>query len=442
MKLPGIVRSAAACVAAAVCAAGVIAAAEAQAAPKNILFIFDASGSMEKKIGGKTKLDIAKEVMTALVGDLPADANVGLEVYGNKENAGCDAIEMLIAVGKLDVAALRGKISSLVPGGKTPIAKSLEKGADQLKAFYGDKAIILVSDGEETCGGDPVKTAAQIKKDLGIDVVIHVVGFDVDDKAKQQLKGIAQAGGGSYYSAGNASELKAGLTKIKEEVVVPKEEKKTEQVKPEPAKAEQQSQLFLDEFEGDTLGAEWTVAGDDPDGRMVDKGILTVVAAKGSLNDDTAKNLILYKKDTLPENCDVVVKYRTEIFNSYMPKMQWTGLAFYGDRDNYLALVPSEYYEKLRILFKKHAKGEDAPDIFMDVKQFSKADTYYLKISKRKFKYTAYYGLVTGTTVEWKEVGSITVLGKKLYPGIFAFRDQQANEVTAEFDMFRIDEIK
>jgi len=52
--------------------------------------------------------------------------------------------------------------------------------------------VVLVSDGIETCGGYPCQTAGQLKT-KGVDVIIHVVGFDVDQKAAEQLACIAEA---------------------------------------------------------------------------------------------------------------------------------------------------------------------------------------------------------------------------------------------------------
>src|SRR4051812_46418265 len=49
--------------------------------PNNILFIVDSSGSMKTKIGGKAKIEIAKKVVTDLVGELPPDVQAGLMAY-------------------------------------------------------------------------------------------------------------------------------------------------------------------------------------------------------------------------------------------------------------------------------------------------------------------------------------------------------------------------
>jgi len=190
----------------------------------NILFIFDSSASMTNQISNaESKMEAAKNVLSEVVGSLPANINVGLEVYSHRMADSCDDIEIVVPVGKLDVDEIRQRIISLQALGNTPIAAALEKGASELQSLQGKKIIVLISDGEETCDGNPISTADHIRKTMGIDVIIHVTGFDVDNSAKQQLSGIAQAGGGNYYDAKNASQLKQSLVKIKEETIAVEE---------------------------------------------------------------------------------------------------------------------------------------------------------------------------------------------------------------------------
>ena len=169
----------------------------------NLLFILDASGSMAGQIDGKAKMDVAKGVMTDLIDGLPDNVNVGLEVYGHRSKGDCNDIESMVEVGALNKQALIDKINSLQPKGKTPIAKSLEMAGQKLSASEDQTTIILVSDGEETCEGNAC-TYVKDLREKGINVKVHVVGFDVGQKEKEQLSCIAEAGGGRYYTANNA----------------------------------------------------------------------------------------------------------------------------------------------------------------------------------------------------------------------------------------------
>jgi hypothetical protein len=105
-------------------------------------------------------------------------------------------------------------INNLAPKGMTPIALSLElAAADFAKYSEAKHTIILLSDGIETCGGDPMK-AAQSLKDQGIDFKIFTIGFNVDAQAKAQLKELAESYGGSYSDVRNGVNLQEQLIEM------------------------------------------------------------------------------------------------------------------------------------------------------------------------------------------------------------------------------------
>ncbi len=74
----------------------------------------------------------------------------------------------------------------------------------------GDKAstpvVYLISDGEETCGGDPV-AAAKALNGSGVNAIVNVIGFDVDAETRAQLEAISEAGGGKYFAAKDSAAL-------------------------------------------------------------------------------------------------------------------------------------------------------------------------------------------------------------------------------------------
>jgi hypothetical protein len=190
-----------------------------QAAPGDagILLILDCSGSMWGRVEGQAKISIAKKVTQELIKEVPDHVQLGLMVYGHRRKGDCQDIELIgqlgAAKGELDKA-----VKQLSAKGKTPIAASLLKAGEMLAAREGDTTLVLVSDGLETCGGDPCKVAGELKA-KGLKLVIHVVGFDVSQKEAAQLKCIAAAGGGQYFQAANLADLKAALGKIKTAVV-------------------------------------------------------------------------------------------------------------------------------------------------------------------------------------------------------------------------------
>ncbi len=187
------------------------------ATKSNIVFIVDSSGSMKAKAGAKTKMDAAKEVVSALIDQLPKDVQAGLMAYGHRQPKDCKDIELLVPVGPVQADVFKQKVAGLQPLGETPISASIRQAAEALKPLSGRKAIILISDGEETCHEDPCAIAAELTN-ADVDLQIHVVGFGIDTAAaKKQLHCIADATGGMYKDAANAEELKKNLEGIASE---------------------------------------------------------------------------------------------------------------------------------------------------------------------------------------------------------------------------------
>jgi hypothetical protein len=75
----------------------------------------------------------------------------------------------------------------------------------------GPKIVVLVTDGEETCDGDPA-AAIQALIDSGVDVRVNIVGFAIDDPALQAtFTEWARLGNGQYIDAANAGELNSAV---------------------------------------------------------------------------------------------------------------------------------------------------------------------------------------------------------------------------------------
>ncbi|MBW2640689.1 MAG: VWA domain-containing protein, partial [Deltaproteobacteria bacterium] len=181
----------------------------------NIMFILDASGSMWGQVEGKAKIAIAKEVLTGLIQDLPIDAVVGLVAYGHRRKGDCNDVEELIALGPLDKEKTVARIQGLNAKGKTPISRSVRLTAERIKHLEDQTTIILISDGKETCDPDPCGLVKELKAE-GIKFVMHVIGFDVTEEEREQLECMAKAGGGKYYTAGNAGEFLAAAREVVE----------------------------------------------------------------------------------------------------------------------------------------------------------------------------------------------------------------------------------
>ena len=182
----------------------------------NVLLMLDASGSMAARIGSQTKMAAAQDALIDFTGKLADSADVALRVYGhtgdNKESGkaeSCAGSELLYPFQKLDAGKFETAIRSFRPTGWTPIAASLDAAVRDFAEAPGKdgaNVVYVVSDGVETCGADPVEAARKLHASA-IDVVVNVIGFDVDDEAARQLEAVAKAGGGEYLSADTRTDL-------------------------------------------------------------------------------------------------------------------------------------------------------------------------------------------------------------------------------------------
>lgn len=175
--------------------------------------ILDASGSMLKKQDGKRRIEIAREVLLGLTGEvIPAGTPFALRVFGHKEADSCRT-DLEEPLAPLDVARVDGKLRTLQAQNlaKTPIARSLELVAEDLKAVTGERIVVLVTDGEETCDGDPAAVIEALKQQ-GIDVRVNIVGFAIDDAdLKARFRYWADLGGGDYHDAASAAGLEQSM---------------------------------------------------------------------------------------------------------------------------------------------------------------------------------------------------------------------------------------
>jgi Mg-chelatase subunit ChlD len=118
--------------------------------------VFDASNSMWGQIEGRAKISIAKEILQDALEWLPGDLSLALRVYGHqhgRELRNCRDSELLVPPGMGNRERIREAIAAFRPRGQTPLGYSLEQISADLGDFAGERAVVLVTDGIESCGG-------------------------------------------------------------------------------------------------------------------------------------------------------------------------------------------------------------------------------------------------------------------------------------------------
>ena len=113
-----------------------------------------------------------------------------------------------------DKSQLVNLIQGLPAVGYTPITKALKAAGVELSKDKAPSGLILITDGLDTCNGDPAAEAAQLVRDLNLTFGVNVIGFDIKAGERDKLDQIAKAGHGNYYNARNADEFRRVIRAI------------------------------------------------------------------------------------------------------------------------------------------------------------------------------------------------------------------------------------
>jgi hypothetical protein len=181
--------------------------------------ILDVSGSMRAAMGAETRMDAARKAIRATLAGVQADSVVALRLYGHRvvqdsRTESCRDTELAVPFQHLDKAGFLAVVDRAQPRGQTPLTYSLEQAAQDFGPVSDEeRVIILVSDGAESCGGDPAGTARKLLAQ-GFKLKVHTVGLDVDAAARAQLEAVSTATGGEYRDARDPAALSDILTRL------------------------------------------------------------------------------------------------------------------------------------------------------------------------------------------------------------------------------------
>lgn len=197
-------------------------------AATDVLFLLDASGSMREQLNGERKIDWpAQRSKLLLPRCLPlrrSPCECLVTALTKRQSRKLQRFRTCGAV-CAQTDKLVGAVRSVSPLGYTPIAYSLEQSRGDFSVEREvDKVIILLSDGEETCGGDPKATITALINS-GFKVKVHTIGFKVNSVAQKQLRDIAEVSGGEYFSAENAKDLGEALSEATRSALVIRKER-------------------------------------------------------------------------------------------------------------------------------------------------------------------------------------------------------------------------
>ncbi|MDW4913425.1 VWA domain-containing protein [Streptomyces californicus] len=201
---------------------------EAPAAPSpKVELVLDVSGSMRTRdIDGQSRMTAAKQAFNDVLDAVPEQVQLGIRTLGanypgEDREVGCKDTRQLYPVGPLDRTEAKTAVATLAPTGFTPIGPALLGAADDLEGGEGSRRIVLITDGEDTCGPlDPCEVAREIAA-RGTHLVVDTLGLVPNAKIRQQLTCIAEATGGTYTAVQHKEELSGRVKQLVDRAAEP-----------------------------------------------------------------------------------------------------------------------------------------------------------------------------------------------------------------------------
>jgi Ca-activated chloride channel homolog len=186
------------------------------------MIVFDASGSMSgnQTLGipnSKPRIDEVREALAQVLPSATKFRKVGLVTYGPGPYNQCNVqLDLKPTANATD--AIMSTVNALVPAGKTPLTSGVEEAAEALNYRSSPGVVVVVTDGEETCGRSPCELAKQLHADAQ-QLTVHVIGFRYENyswtgvDSVMELKCLAEENSGLYIKADSEEELVKALEK-------------------------------------------------------------------------------------------------------------------------------------------------------------------------------------------------------------------------------------
>jgi Ca-activated chloride channel family protein len=145
---------------------------------------------------------------------------VELVTYGPTHNPGlfnqCGNIELNLPPTPNAAAMIMTSVQRLVPVGGTPLTRAVEQGAEVLDFHRKPGVIVVLTDGEDTCGGSPCRVAKELHA-AAAKLTIHVIGVgakglsQTDEERIVEARCFADYNGGFYLAPETTDDLIAAL---------------------------------------------------------------------------------------------------------------------------------------------------------------------------------------------------------------------------------------
>ncbi len=192
---------------------------------EDAMLVFDASGSMagngwgygSESANSHTRIEKVRRSLAAVLPSITRFRRVGLVTYGPGASNQCN-VKLDFPPEDNSARRVVETVSRLIPAGRTPLTAGVERAAEILNYRHKPGIIVVLTDGEETCGGKPCEVGKRLHAEA-LQLTVHVIGLRVQNytwTGEQSLldtKCLAEESGGLYIGVATEQELIEALRK-------------------------------------------------------------------------------------------------------------------------------------------------------------------------------------------------------------------------------------
>jgi Ca-activated chloride channel family protein len=189
---------------------------------EDAMLVFDASGSMAGNVNQgiatiTPRIDAVRSALAKVLPSVTRLRRVGLITYGPGPYQQCN-VQLNLKPTPNAASLIMSEVSALTPGGKTPLTAAVGQAAEVLDYRAKPGVIVVLTDGEETCGGSPCDLG-KVLHAAAANLTVHVIGFRMKnfswtgEQSILDVKCLADQNGGLYVSADTEQELAEALEK-------------------------------------------------------------------------------------------------------------------------------------------------------------------------------------------------------------------------------------
>lgn len=175
------------------------------------MIVFDASGSMIHEAGAEgSQIEVARSAAHKILPTAARNRHLGLITFGPGTSDQCSNISLKVPVQSNAAVPILAELDSIITDGGTPLSAAVEQAAETLDYKNKRAVIVVITDGDETCGRDPCEVAKQLHENSS-KLTVHVIGFKSNNGPELKSSCFADATNGMFVPSRNLEELTDAL---------------------------------------------------------------------------------------------------------------------------------------------------------------------------------------------------------------------------------------